>query len=133
MKTEIHIKPVSRRPQNIKEAKCNYEIICVFDDGRQEARGGSVCIKDASEKRAALTALRDALKRFTKPSLIKIYMGEDFVRNMLQQQMPKRWKDNGWRKIRQNAELKHSDLWQEITELTKQHAVVIAKKEEIKQ
>lgn len=133
MKTEIHIKPVSRRPQNIKEAKCNYEIICVFDDGRQEARGGSVCIKDASEKRAALTALRDALKRFTKPSLIKIYMGEDFVRNMLQQQMPKRWKTNGWRKIRQNAELKHSDLWQEITELTKQHAVVIAKKEEIKQ
>ncbi len=133
MKTEIHIKPVSRRPQNIKEAKCNYEIICVFDDGRQEARGGSVCIKDASEKRAALTALRDALKRFTKPSLIKIYMGEDFVRNMLQQQMPKRWKNNGWRKIRQNAELKHSDLWQEITELTKQHAVVIAKKEEIKQ
>lgn len=133
MKTEIHIKPTSRRPQNIREAKCNYEIICVFDDGRQEARGGSVCIKDASEKRAALTALRDALKRFTKPSLIKIYMGEDFVRNMLQQQMPKRWKNNGWRKIRQNDELKHSDLWQEITELTKQHAVVIAKKEEIKQ
>ena len=132
MNTEIHIKPVSRRPQNIKEAKCNYEIICVFDDGRQEARGGSVCIKDASEKRAALAALRDALKRFTKPSLIKIYMGEDFVRNMLQQQMPKRWKDNGWRKIRQNAELKHSDLWQEITELTKQHAVLIAKEEEVR-
>lgn len=133
MKTEIHVKPVSKRPQNIREAKCNYEIICVYDDGRQEARGGSVCIKDASEKKAALTALRDALQRYTKPSLIKIYMGEDFVRNMLQQQMPKRWKANGWRKIRQNAELKHSDLWQEITELSNQHAVVIAKKEEIKQ
>lgn len=132
MKTEIHIKPVSKRPQNIKEARCNYEIICVFDDGRQEARGGSVCILDASEKRAALIALRDALKRFTKPSLIKIYMEEDFVRSMLQQQMPKRWKANGWRKIRQNAELKHKDLWQEITELTTQHAVVIAKKEELK-
>lgn len=132
MKTEIHIKPVSKRPQNIKEARCNYEIICVFDDGRQEARGGSVCIQDASEKRAALIALRDALKRFTKPSLIKIYMEEDFVRSMLQQQMPKRWKANGWRKIRQNAELKHKDLWQEITELTTQHAVVIAKKEELK-
>lgn len=132
MKTEIHIKPKSKRPQNIREARCDYEIICVFDDGRQEARGGSVCIQDASEKRAALTALRDALKRFTKPSLIKIYMGEDFVRNMLQQQMPKRWRDNGWRKIRQNAELKHRELWQEITELTKQHAVVIAKEEESK-
>lgn len=132
MKTEIHIKPVSKRPQNIKEARCNYEIICVFDDGRQEARGGSVCIQDASEKRAALIALRDALKRFTRPSLIKIYMEEDFVRNMLANHMPKRWQANGWRKIRQNEELKHKELWQEITELTKQHAVVIAKKEEIK-
>lgn len=132
MKTEIHIKPASRRPQKIQEAKCNYEIICVFEDGRQEARGGSVCIKDASEKEAALMALRDALQRFTRPSLIKIYMDEDFVRNMLAQHMPKRWQDNGWRKIRQNAELNHKELWQEITELTKQHAVVIAKKEEIK-
>lgn len=132
MKTEIHIKPVSKRPQNIKEARCNYEIICVFDDGRQEARGGYVCIQDASEKRAALIALRDALKRFTRPSLIKIYMEEDFVRNMLANHMPKRWQANGWRKIRQNEELKHKELWQEITELTKQHAVVIAKKEEIK-
>lgn len=132
MKTEIHIKPKSRRPQNIKEARCDYEIICVFDDGRQEARGGSVCIQDASIKRAALIALRDALKRFNKPSVIKIYIGEDFVRNMLRQQMPKRWKDNGWRKIRQNKELRHKDLWQEIAELTKQHAVVIASSEEIK-
>lgn len=132
MRTEIHIKPVSKRPQTIREALCNYEIICVFDDGRQEARGGSVCIKDASEKRAALIALRDALQRFTKPSMIKIYIGEDFVRNMLRQQMPKRWKENSWRKIRQNGELKHQDLWQEITELMKQHAVVIANKEEIK-
>lgn len=132
MRTEIHIKPVSKRPQTIREARCNYEIICVFDDGRQEARGGAVCIKDASEKRAALIALRDALQRFTKPSMIKIYIGEDFVRNMLRQQMPKRWKENSWRKIRQNGELKHQDLWQEITELMKQHAVVIANKEEIK-
>ena len=132
MKTEIHVKPKSKRPQNIREARCDYEIICVFDDGRQEARGGSVCIQDASEKRAALTALRDALKRFHTPSLIKIYMGEDFVRNMLQQKMPQRWEKNGWRKIRQNGELKHKDLWQEITELTKQHAVVIAKAEETK-
>ena len=132
MKTEIHIKPMTGRPQTIKQARCDYEIICVFDDGRQEARGGSVCIPDASEKRAALIALRDALKRFTRPCMIKIYMGEDFCRNMLSQQMPKRWKANGWRKIRQNGELKHKDLWQEIAELTKQHAVLIAKKEETK-
>lgn len=132
MKTEIHINPETKRPQRIQEARCRYEIICVFDDGRQEARGGSVCIPDASEKTAALIALKQALERFTRPSLIKIYMNEDFCRNMLAQQMPRRWEKNGWRKIRQNAELKHRELWQEITELTKQHAVVIAKKEELK-
>ncbi len=132
MKTEIHIKPQSKRPQTIKEARCNYELVCVYDDGRQEAKGGAVCIQDASEKRAALIALRDALKRFNRPAVIKIYIHEDFVRNMLQQQMPRRWKANNWRKIRQNGELKHKDLWQEITELTSQHAVSIAKKEELK-
>lgn len=132
MKTEIHIQPESKRPQRIQEARCHYEIICVFDDGRQEARGGNVCIQDASEKTAALIALKEALKRFTRPSMIKIYMGDDFCRNMLAQQMPRRWQKNGWRKIRQNGELSHKELWQEITELTKQHAVIIAKKEEIK-
>ncbi len=132
MKTEIHIKPTSRRPQTIREARCDYELVCVYADGRQDAKGGSVCIQDASEKRAALIALRDALKRFNRPSVIKIYIHEDFVRNMLQQQMPRRWKANNWRKIRQNGELKHKDLWQEITELTSQHAVSIAKKEELK-
>lgn len=133
MKTEIHVKPVSKRPQKIQEAKCEYQIICVFDDGKQEARGGFVCIKDASEKQAALIALRDALKRFNRPAVIKIYIHEDFVRNMLQQQMPKRWKNNSWRKIRQNAELKHKELWQEISELTSQHAILIAGKEECKE
>ncbi|GEM_PF-6567040 len=132
MKTEIHITPMSKRPQKIREAKCDYQIICVFEDGRQEARGGSVCIQDASEKTAALIALRDALKRFKKPAMIKIYIHEDFVRNMLQNQMPRRWKANGWRKIRQNEELKHKELWQEITELTSQHAVSIANREELK-
>ena len=64
--------------------------------------------------------------------MIKIYIHEDFVRNMLQNQMPRRWKANGWRKIRQNEELKHKELWQEITELTSQHAVSIANREELK-
>lgn len=132
MRTEIHINPVSKRPQKIQKAECNYQIICVFADGRQEARGGSVCIQDASEKQAALIALRDALKRFSKPAVIKIFIDEDFVRNMLQQQMPKRWKANGWRKIRQNDELKHAKLWKEINEMISHHAVSIATKEECK-
>ena len=131
MKTEIYINPTSHRPQKIREAKCDYQIICIFDDGRQEARGGSVTLEDASEKKAALVALRDALKRFKRPAVIKIYIQEDFVRNMLQNQMPRRWKANGWRKIRQNAELHHQELWQEISELTSQHAVSIANKEEL--
>lgn len=128
MNIEIHIQPESRRPQQIKEARCHYEIICAFADGRQEARGGDVSIPDASEKKAALLALSEALKRFNKPSVIRICIEEDFVRNMLRQQMPRRWEANGWRKIRRNEELKHKELWQEITELLKMHAVVIADK-----
>ena len=131
MKIEIIIKPKTRRPQKIKKAECAWTISAVLDDGKKKDIDGTVSIPNASIKTAALIALRDALGRFNKPAVIKLYIHEDFTRAMLSGGMLQRWERNDWRKIRRNEELKHRDLWMEIAAMLKTHAVSIAKKEEM--
>ena len=130
MRTEIYIKPRTKRPQNIPEAIVDYELRCIFDDGRQEARGGHVALKNASIKKASLVALIEALKRFNRPQVIKVFIEEPFVRAMLIQGCPSKWKANNWMRIRKGCELHHKEEWQQLTDLMASHAISISKENE---
>lgn len=128
---EIYIQTSTKDIRVRKIAKARY-LLCASVNGQQMTRDGIVCINNATSKAAALAALSEALERFKKPAVIKIYVSDDYVRNMLTMQMPARWERNGWHKIRYNAELKHAAYWKRIRELLSAHAVKYAGADEIK-
>lgn len=130
MKVEIYIQTKTKNPAIQKIAQARWLIQSVSNTGQVSSRDGVVCINNATSKRAALSALETALSRFQKAAVIKIYVSDDYVRNMCITNMPKRWKENDWHKIRQNGELRHQDLWQSITRLLANHAVVYATQDE---
>ena len=131
MTTEIIIKGATKNPAVQKQAHAKWSIVCVLNNGAVEKRDGVVCLNNATTKRAVLTALRDALMRFSKAAVIRIYVSDDYVRNALIQGWPKRWKANNWHRIRLNGEIKHLDLWQQISEQLSKHAVSIAGAQEL--
>lgn len=131
MTTEIFIRGATKNPAVQKQAHAKWSIVCVLNNGAVEKRDGVVCLNNATTKRAVLTALRDALMRFSKAAVIRIYVSDDYVRNALIQGWPKRWKANNWHRIRLNGEIKHLDLWQQISEQLSKHAVSIAGAQEL--
>ncbi len=126
MTIEIYVKTIGN-PAVLRTAKAKW-MICAYNPRGKifDSRQGVVIIPKATVKRASLIALRDALKRFDKAAVIKIYVSDPFVRNMLQTNMPHRWSEHDWRLFRYNRDIKHLELWQEINELLKKHAVKYA-------
>ena len=123
MVIEIFIQTQTKNPAVLKVANASYIIQCVSRTGMVEQKSGGVSLENATEKRAALSALKEALERFSRAAVLKIYVGDPYVRNMLISNMPRRWKENQWRKLKNNEELKHSDLWEKVTQLLSNHAV----------
>ena len=128
---EIYIQTSTKDIKVQKMAKARY-LLCASANGQQQTRDGIVCINNATSKAAALAALVQALERFQRPAVIKIYVSDDYVRNMLTMNMPKRWEQNGWHKIRYNSDLKYAAYWQQIKEKLSAHAVKYAQADEIK-
>ena len=130
MTIEIFIQTKTKNPAVQKTAQARWLIQSVQNNGQVISKDGAVSINNATSKRAALQSLVDALSRFNKAAVIKIYVSDDYVRNMCITKMPNRWKANDWHKIRQNGELKHCDLWVRLFRLMSIHAIVFASKEE---
>lgn len=86
-------------------------------------RDGVVVSSRSTNKRASVVALRDALKRFTKPAIINLYIEDPFVRHMMQTNMPHRWSINRWTKYRYGQDIKYVEIWKEIYALMKGHAI----------
>ena len=130
MTIELFIQTKTKNPAVLKTAQARWLIQSVQSNGQVVSKDGAVAISNATSKRAALQSLVDALSRFNKAAVIKIYISDDYVRNMCLTKMPNRWKANDWHKIRQNGELKHCDLWQKVFSLMSGHAVAFASREE---
>lgn len=86
-------------------------------------RDGVVVSSRSTNKKASVVALRDALKRFTKPAIINLYIEDPFVRHMMQTNMPHRWSINRWTKYRYGQDIKYVEIWKEIYALMKGHAI----------
>ena len=131
MKIDLYVMGKTKDFQTQKTAWARWQIVCVQNNGTVESRNGVVCINNATTKRAVLCAIRDALQRLKKPAVIKIYISDDYVRNALRNNWTRRWRDNGWHKIRYNQQLVHQDVWQQIESLMSSHAVSFAPPEEL--
>lgn len=128
---EIYIQTSTKDIKVQKMVRAKY-LLCASAGGQQQTRDGTVCMTNATAKAAALAALVQALERFQKAAVIKIYISDDYVRNMLIQNMPYRWEQNGWHKIRYNMDLKYQPYWKKIREILSAHAVKYAGADEIK-
>ena len=131
MTCEIYIHTNTRNPAVQKTVRARWLIRSVSENGQETTRDGSVSLSNATIKQAALMALADALERFTRPAVIRFYISDPFVRNMLVTNMPKRWAANNWKKIRLNGELHHEALWCKVHDSLKTHAVSYAKEPEL--
>lgn len=135
MRIEVYVL-CSKSPGIMKNAKAKWAV-AAFEDGPVDEsaliwkRDGVVVSPNATNKKASLVALRDALKRFTKPAVINLYVQDPFVKNMLQNNMPYRWSTHDWRLFRYNREIKYCSLWQEIYGLLSNHAVKYARSDEL--
>lgn len=112
MQVDIFLVISSRTPG--KQKKAGYKYILVCNGYTLEGNGE---LKDTTGHRLAMTCEIEALKRMTKPSMITIHTD---CRYLINNKM-KEWKDAGWK--RQGGELKNADLWQQLYELQKPHAV----------
>lgn len=73
-------------------------------------------IKDATENRAELTALVEALKRLNQSCELDIYTDSAHIASALEEGWLKEWQDNGWKNAK-GKEISNRDLWQETAEL----------------
>ena len=128
---EIYIQASTRNPAVQRVARARWLISSVSANGQKQTRDGIVCLNNATAKQVALIALAEALSRFNKAAVIKIYISDDFVRNMLISNMPQRWEANDWHKIRQNLNLAHEQQWKYVRNFLKGHAVSYAKADEV--
>lgn len=133
MTCEIYIQTNTRNPAVQKTVTARWLISSVLENGQKVTRDGIACVNNATAKKAALIALADALARFNKAAVIKIYISDDFVRNMLIMNMPERWAQNGWHKFRNNQEIKHEMQWMYIKMFLASHAVSYAGADEVRE
>ena len=131
MTTEIYVLGKTKNPAVQRTAWARWMIVCVLNNGKVEKRDGVVCMNNATTKRTVLIALSQALQRFNKAAVLKIYISDDFVRNSLVNGWTMRWKNNNWHKIRLNGQLIHEDMWRLIQSQLSNHAVTFAKAEEL--
>lgn len=76
-----------------------------------------VCqIEDATENRAELTALAEALKRLNQNCELDIYTESVHIGTALEKGWIKTWRNNGWVNAK-GKEISNRDLWQEMVEL----------------
>lgn len=112
MQVDIFLVISSRTPGKTKKADYKYILVC---NGRSVEGTGE--LTDTTGHRLVMTCAIEALKRMTKPSMITIHTDCRYLLNNKMQE----WKEAGWR--RQGGELKNADLWQQLYDLQKQHAV----------
>lgn len=131
MKVDIYIQGKTKNPAKLEKAQARWSIVCALNNGTVERRDGAVLLNNATTKRAVLMAFLVALQKFNKPAVIKIYVSDDFVRAVLINGWLSRWRSNDWHKIRLNGEVRHLDLWQQISKQLNKHGVSFARGEEL--
>lgn len=111
----IFLVRASCTPGKIRNAWYKYIMVCGNHTIEEKVE-----VKETTGNRLVMLCAVDALKRMRKTSVITIYTDCRYLINghgYLQE-----WKDNGWKK-RDGRKLKNVELWQQLYDLQKNHAV----------
>lgn len=114
-KVDIFLVLSTRATGKIKKAEYKYILVC---NGHSLTGNGTVT--DTTGNRLALICTTEALKRMNKASLITIYTDSYYLINGYKNLEAR--KANGWKRPGGQT-VKNADLWQQLHELQKIHAV----------
>lgn len=85
-------------------------------------RSGIIIKEKTSENALALELLKEALSILTKTCSIRINTKCRHILQALENEWPKQWKKNGWRKAG-GKDLANAELWKEVSELMERHLI----------
>lgn len=121
MRTKLFVTVESLRPGTLKEVKARWDVECILRSGKTVKRSSWISLKDASIKRAALVALKEALKIFNRATTMTVIIEEPTTRSILLNGWLTKWVRNNFTK--KNGEIANVDLWKDIATLISPHYV----------
>ena len=78
--------------------------------------------EDTTNQRMELRAAAEALKNLKEPCQVKLYSDSAYLVNAFRQGWLNRWQRNGWKTVTKKP-VDNQDLWRELLELSRLHAV----------
>lgn len=112
MQVDIFLTISAKTTGKIKQGNYKYMLICGSCTKEWEGE-----LRNTTGNRLALACCIEALGHMTKPSMITIHTDWRYLLNNHLQE----WKDKGWK--RPTGKLKNADLWQQLYDLQKPHAI----------
>lgn len=111
----IFIVTSTRSPGKTRKAWYRYILVC-----EGASREKKVQVTSTTGHRLVLECVVAALKRMTRPAMITFWTDCHYFANG--QRRLAVWKENGWKRP-DGKEVRNLDLWQQIEELLRPHAV----------
>lgn len=118
----LYIAATARGPSIRKKAYYVYILEWMPGDSPY-TRVGHGSMENVTENQITLTALIEALKRFTEPCDITVYTECKHVINSMMQAWPQHWNKCNWIKPATGKPVQNKELWQQILVLTKKHCI----------
>ncbi len=127
----IFIVTSTRSPGKTRKAWYRYILVCegasrekkvqvTSTTGHRASREKKVQVTSTTGHRLVLECVVAALKRMTRPAMITFWTDCHYFANG--QRRLAVWKENGWKRP-DGKEVRNLDLWQQIEELLRPHAV----------
>lgn len=111
----IFIVTSTRSPGKTRKAWYRYILVC-----EGASREKKIQVTSTTGHRLVLECVVAALKRMTRPAMITFWTDCHYFANG--QRRLAVWKENGWKRP-DGKEVRNLDLWQQIEELLRPHAV----------
>lgn len=99
-----------------------YGVVLLYGGHRKELSGGfRLTTNNRMEMMAAITGIRALKGRCA----VTLYTDSQYLANAMTNGWAKRWQANGWKRNKTDKAL-NPDLWQQLLDLSDQHAVTFA-------
>lgn len=118
----IYINQTHRSPRQSKGAY-QYLISIMTNKGLADTKGFGVV--EATAHEAELIALRESLKRFTKPCILNIHSEHGYISQIVNNNWMQKWKENGFKNAK-GIEVAHAELLKDIDALLTGHEIECA-------
>lgn len=104
--------------------KFGYVMEYIMKNGEAYTKAECGYIKNATDKRLSLMALKLAMQRITKRSRVTVYTSCGYIAAAFREDWIGAWKENAWMNSKKK-EVKNRDLWQEVSTYAGKHQMNI--------